>query len=104
MTNSPLESLKEIDGKWYYFHKNFKKGEKKGLAYLKFRIQRPLIKFHSKVYNFFNPKAGLTFELSQKNQLYASYGRAQREPNRNDFENGITKPEKLDEIFPIENF
>jgi len=56
MTNSPLESLKEIDGKWYYFHKNFKKGEKKGLAYLKFRIQRPLIKFHSKVYNFFNPK------------------------------------------------
>ena len=48
-------------------------------------------------YNFFNPKAGLTFELSQKNQLYASYGRAQREPNRNDFENGITKPEKLDD-------
>ena len=48
-------------------------------------------------YTFFNPKAGLTFELSQKNQLYASYGRAQREPNRNDFENGITKPEKLDD-------
>ena len=48
-------------------------------------------------YTFFNPKAGLTFELSQKNQLYASYGRAQREPNRNDFENGITKPEKLND-------
>ncbi len=48
-------------------------------------------------YNFFNPKAGLTYELSDKNQLYASYGRAQREPRRADFENGITKPEKLDD-------
>ena len=48
-------------------------------------------------YNFFNPKAGLTYELSDKNQLYASYGRAHREPRRADFENGITKPEKLDD-------
>ncbi len=48
-------------------------------------------------YNFFNPKAGLTYELSDKNQLYASYGRAHREPRRDDFENGITKPEKLDD-------
>ena len=48
-------------------------------------------------YTFFNPKAGLTYELSQENQLYASYGRAHREPNRSDFENGITKPEKLDD-------
>jgi iron complex outermembrane receptor protein len=48
-------------------------------------------------YSFFNPKAGLTYELSQKNQLYASFGRAHREPNRSDFENGITKPEKLDD-------
>lgn len=48
-------------------------------------------------YNFFNPKAGLTYELSNKNQLYASYGRAHREPRRADFENGITKPEKLDD-------
>ena len=48
-------------------------------------------------YNFFNPKTGLTYELSNKNQLYASYGRAHREPRRADFENGITKPEKLDD-------
>ena len=48
-------------------------------------------------YNFFNPKAGLTYELSNKNQLYASYGRAHREPRRADFENGITKSEKLDD-------
>lgn len=48
-------------------------------------------------YNFFNPKAGLTYELSNKNQLYASYGRAHREPRRADFENGITNSEKLDD-------
>ena len=48
-------------------------------------------------YSFFNPKAGLTFKINQKNQLYASYGRANREPRRSDFENGVTEPEKLDD-------
>ena len=48
-------------------------------------------------YNFFNPKTGLSYELSNKNQLYVSYGKAHREPRRADFENGITKPEKLDD-------
>ncbi len=48
-------------------------------------------------YSFFNPKAGLSFKLSQKNQLYTSYGRANREPRRGDFEDGITEPEKLDD-------
>jgi len=49
-------------------------------------------------YSFFNPKAGLTFELNTNNQLYGSYGRAHREPRRSDFENGITQPEKLDDF------
>ena len=48
-------------------------------------------------YNFFNPKTGLSYELSNKNQLYVSYGKAHREPRKADFENGITKPEKLDD-------
>ncbi|WP_127844541.1 TonB-dependent receptor [Psychroflexus aestuariivivens] len=49
-------------------------------------------------YNFFNPKAGATFQLNSENQFYASYGRAQREPRRTDFENGITDPEVLDDF------
>ena len=49
-------------------------------------------------FNFFNPKAGLTYQLSDDQQLYASYGRAQREPRRTDFENGITNPELLDDF------
>lgn len=49
-------------------------------------------------FNFFNPKAGATFQVNEDQQLYASYGRAQREPRRSDFENGITNPEILDDF------
>jgi len=49
-------------------------------------------------YSFFNPKAGISFQLNDANQFYASYGRAHREPTRNDFEEDITTPEKLDDF------
>ena len=49
-------------------------------------------------FNFFNPKAGLSFEINDNNQLYASYARANREPNRTDYENGSPKPEKLNDF------
>src|SRR6186713_161847 len=51
-------------------------------------------------YNFFNPKAGLSF---QKNVWsgYLSYSLGQKEPNREDFEAGLDqqpKPEKLNDL------
>jgi len=51
-------------------------------------------------YNFFNPKAGLSF---QKNEWsgYLSYSLGQKEPNREDFEAGLDqqpKPEKLNDL------
>lgn len=46
-------------------------------------------------YQFFNPKAGITYVLSPMHTFYASVAKAQREPNRTDFENGSPKPEKL---------
>lgn len=49
-------------------------------------------------FNFFNPKAGLNFEIDQKNTLYFSYARANREPNRTDYEGGNVKPEKLNDF------
>ncbi|NNM23909.1 MAG: TonB-dependent receptor [Flavobacteriaceae bacterium] len=49
-------------------------------------------------YNFFNPKAGLTYRINRQNQLYGSYGRAQREPRRSDFEQGVFTAEKLDDF------
>jgi len=48
-------------------------------------------------FNFFNPKAGLNYDIDSKNKLYFSYARANREPNRTDYENGSPKPEKLND-------
>ena len=49
-------------------------------------------------YSFFNPKAGLTFEANTNNSFYLSYAKANREPNRSDFENGIYTSEKLNDF------
>ncbi|NHF58714.1 TonB-dependent receptor [Flavobacteriaceae bacterium TP-CH-4] len=49
-------------------------------------------------FNFFNPKAGLTYDLNRNNNFYLSYAVANREPNRNDYENGSPKPERLQDI------
>ncbi|WP_414000035.1 TonB-dependent receptor [Flavobacterium sp. W1B] len=49
-------------------------------------------------FNFFNPKAGLNFEINSNNALYFSYARANREPNRTDYENGSPRPEKLNDF------
>ncbi len=50
-------------------------------------------------YNFFNPKAGINYKFNSKNSLYMSYARANREPNRDDFENNPTiKPEQLNDF------
>ena len=49
-------------------------------------------------FNFFNPKAGFTLDLDRNNNFYFSYARANREPNRNDYENGNPRPEKLNDF------
>ena len=48
--------------------------------------------------NFFNPKVGLNYEINGENILYASYAKANREPNRTDYENGSPRPEKLNDF------
>lgn len=49
-------------------------------------------------FNFLNPKAGLTYQFNKNNNLYFSYAKAHREPNRTDYENGNPRPEKLDDF------
>jgi iron complex outermembrane receptor protein len=50
-------------------------------------------------FTFFNPKAGITYEYNDTNDLYFSYARANREPNRNDFESDPNiKPEQLNDF------
>ncbi len=49
-------------------------------------------------FNFFNPKAGLNYTVNDKSTLYLSYARANREPNRTDYEGENAKPEKLNDF------
>lgn len=49
-------------------------------------------------FDFFNPKAGITYDLDRNNNFYFSYAVANREPNRNDYESGNPEPEKLNDI------
>lgn len=49
-------------------------------------------------FHFFNPKAGVNFDLNQNNNFYLSYAVANREPNRNDYESGNPKPERLNDF------
>jgi iron complex outermembrane receptor protein len=50
-------------------------------------------------FDFFNPKAGLTYQLNGKTQFYAYAGVAHREPVRNDIiqasKNSVPKPERM---------
>jgi iron complex outermembrane recepter protein len=53
-------------------------------------------------YFFFNPKAGISYDLNQHLNVYASVARANKEPNRNDFIQSTPrsrpKPEELTDL------
>jgi iron complex outermembrane receptor protein len=49
-------------------------------------------------FRFFNPKVGLTYQLNTKNSFYGYFGVANKEPRRDDYENGSTKPERLEDL------
>ncbi|WP_417882286.1 TonB-dependent receptor [Xanthomarina gelatinilytica] len=52
-----------------------------------------------KNYHFFNPKAGISYNINTNNNLYFSFARANREPTRDDFENNADiKPEQLNDF------
>ncbi len=44
---------------------------------------------------FFNPKLGANYQLNSNNAIYAYAGIANKEPRRDDYENGSIKPERL---------
>tara|TARA_B110000008_G_scaffold86016_1_gene87842 strand:- start:2149 stop:4359 length:2211 start_codon:yes stop_codon:yes gene_type:complete len=44
---------------------------------------------------FFNPKVGITHNINDLNNLYFSYGKSKREPNRSDYKNGNPVSETL---------
>ncbi|MEI9919651.1 MAG: TonB-dependent receptor [Bacteroidota bacterium] len=56
----------------------------------------------SKSFNFFNPKVGITYNITPTQNIYASFSRANREPTRDDFVDAPAdkqpKPEKLNDV------
>jgi len=53
----------------------------------------------NKKYNFFNPKAGLSYLFNNYNNLYFSFARSNREPTRSDYEsNPNIKSEQLNDF------
>ena len=46
-------------------------------------------------FRFFNPKAGVSYQLDTKNSFYGFLGVANKEPRRDDYESGSVKPERL---------
>lgn len=46
-------------------------------------------------FRFFNPKAGVNYQLDSKNSFYGYVGVANKEPRRDDYENGSVQPERL---------
>jgi iron complex outermembrane receptor protein len=49
-------------------------------------------------YDFFNPKVGITYNIADRNNAYASFAVANKEPNRGDFIDNLDdlpKPERL---------
>lgn len=53
-------------------------------------------------YNFFNPKAGISYNINATNRVFASVAIAHKEPNRGDFENNYSvatpQPEILRDV------
>lgn len=53
-------------------------------------------------YNFFNPKAGVTYSLSDNQQGYISYAIANREPVRSDFTDAPGETPEHEKLFNLE--
>lgn len=49
-------------------------------------------------FRFFNPKVGATYQLSNTQSVYGYFGVANKEPRRDDYENGSVKPEHLQDF------
>lgn len=53
-------------------------------------------------YNFFNPKAGLFYEINPNHKVYASFAVAHKEPTRNDFTDNAVTELKAEQLFDWE--
>lgn len=62
--------------------------------------KNPDLKVHT-TFDFFNPKAGITYTKGRI-QAYLSYAQGNKEPNRDDFESGVTQQPKAEKLHDFE--
>ena len=56
-----------------------------------------------KKFDFFNPKAGLSWQINRNNRIYGSFSVAHKEPTRNNYTDGkFTEPPKAARLFDYE--
>lgn len=65
-----------------------------------FRDNPSLIQHNT--YDFFNPKAGISYSLNDQQEVYASFAIGNKEPNRDDFEAGLLQTPKAEQLRDIE--
>jgi iron complex outermembrane receptor protein len=53
-------------------------------------------------FDFFNPKAGLYFDIDNNNKVYASFAVSHKEPTRNDFEDNMGTKLKAERLYDWE--
>ena len=70
------------------------------LQYRMVFYQANSVKFNdvNDTFRFFNPKAGITYALNNASSIYGYFGIANKEPRRDDYENGSIKPENLQDF------
>ncbi|WP_162127043.1 TonB-dependent receptor [Flavobacterium phycosphaerae] len=63
-----------------------------------YKIASGAVTYVNDHFKFLNPKAGLNYSANAENTFYFSYAKANREPNRTDYEGGNAQSEKLDDF------
>ncbi|MBC2837945.1 TonB-dependent receptor [Robiginitalea sp. SC105] len=81
----------ELDSHWRFFADL----QYRGVAYEANGVETGLV---DDTFRFFNPKLGLTYRIRPGQNIYFSYAVANREPNRNDYESGNPRPERLNDF------
>lgn len=92
--NAYLKAEYILNYKWFLFADV----QYRGVDYKSNGLSSDLIPIDvSETYNFFNPKAGVTYSIDNYNSVYASLAVANREPNRDDLTKNpvLPQPERL---------
>ena len=73
--------------------------------HVRYMLQNPTVRYGANAdgrwiidnsYNFFNPKAGLNYDINRHHKVYVSYGIGHKEPVRNNFMQQVANPTRPD--------